>query len=288
MSNYIMLNYQDVMDIKKNKKVIGQGVDGIVYYMGNGILYKLYHNFGDSIVIENKGIYDEDGVNIRDFKTLRNCIGFRNDNRLIHYVDGDGVILAKENAILSAINKQKNIKNTSLPQSIIKVDKKLAGCVYKYYPYTLSIYAISFLPLKYRLIIIERLLAKVKELLDNNIYPVTLAQKNDIHPCSKKDSNVLINYKLEPLLIDLDGISALYSDTYSNIGYKKAMTSLSTLILELLIKTDIHYEDMDNYIDDFIIDMKCLGIDEKYIDSYLEDFSLDLFEMNSLIKELKK
>lgn len=288
MSNEILLNYKDVLNIKNNKKIVGQGVDGTVYNMGNNILYKLYHNFGDSIVIKGKGIYDAEGVNIRDFKSLRNIVGFREDNRLIHYVDSDGVILAREDAILSAIEKQKGVKKTSLPQSIIRVDGKLAGCVYKYYPHTLGIYAVSYLPLKGRLLVIERLLEKIKELVDNNIYPVTLAQKNELYSFLSKDSNVLINYKLEPILIDLDGISALYSDVYSKVGYQRTLSSLSKLVLEILIRNDIHCDDMDDYIDDFFKDMSNLKIDNKYIDSYLDDFSLSFDEMNTLVRKLKK
>lgn len=288
MSNYVMLNYQDVLDIKKNKKVIGQGVDGTAYYIRNNILYKFYHSFGDTIEIKNKGIFDSDGVNIRNFKELRNYVGFRNDNRLIHYVDENGVILAKEDAILSAIKKQCNVKLTSLPQGIIKVDNKLAGCVYKYYPYTFGIYACMYLPLKLRLNIIKKLLIRVKELTDNYIYPVTLAQKNEKYPFSSKDSNVLLSVKLNPILIDLDGISALYGDRYSKVGYDRTMMSLSTLVIELIAKCDVPFHDIENYNDDFIRYVKEAGISDKYIDSYLNSFSLNFDEMEDMIRELKK
>ena len=153
MNKIIELSQQEYDYIRNNKQLLGSGVDGSAYKINDNIVYKLYHNTCDNIVIKNKGVYDSSGVNIRDFKTLRNE-GERQNNRIINYIDHEGVNIAREQAILKAFEKQDNIKYSKLPQQVIKVDNKTVGCVYPYYPYKLGIYAVSYLPLKLKLTII--------------------------------------------------------------------------------------------------------------------------------------
>ena len=280
MGKDIYLTNDEKRRIINKNKCIGSGVDGSVYDMGHHILFKFYHNMGDYITIENEGVYDSEGVNITKPSYLRNK-GTRINHKPINYIDSDGVILSRETAIKKAMKKQKHVKYTTLPQNIIRVNDKVAGCVYKKYDSIMGIYAASFLPLNYKKRILKRLYFKLKELLNNNIYPVTLAQKNDTFPFSTKDSNVLICKNLDPVIIDIDGISALYSDIFSKAMYERAIGSFSKLILEILSGIDIREteEELDLLIDQYID----RGIDRYFIKKYIDYQRLDEKDIKSLL-----
>ena len=56
-------------------------------------------------------------------------------------------MLGREEAILRAIEKQKDVKLTYLPQRIIKKDNnRVIGCEYRRYQTPLSVYAVSYIP----------------------------------------------------------------------------------------------------------------------------------------------
>ena len=277
----INLTGEEAYYIKKNKRCVGSGVDGSVYDMGNHVLYKFYHKMGDYIVIDEKGIYDSEGVNITNIKELR-YKGIRENHKPINYIDDDGVILSREQAIRKAIEKQKYVKYTTLPQNIIKVNNKVAGCVYKKYDSILGIYAASFLPLELRKRVLRRLYFKLKELYENNIYPITLAQKNDLLPFSTKESNVLLCKHLNPIIIDVDGISAIYTDSFSKSKYEKSMGSFSKLVLEILSGVDIKEDDeeLENTIDQLIE----RNIDEHIIKKFINYNRLEEKEIIRMIK----
>ena len=136
----ILLSPVTKEDIKRNYKFVGSGVDGSVYRVNKDFVYKFYNENSDRITAFENGVYDEDGVNVADYKNLRDK-GKRVDNRALKYIDEDGVILAREEAIIKAMEKQKYVKNTQLPIDIIYVNYRVAGCVYKYYPNKLGIYS---------------------------------------------------------------------------------------------------------------------------------------------------
>ncbi len=261
----VLLSKQEANYIKKYKKCLGSGVDGSVYDMGNHILFKFYHQMGDFILIPEGKKYDSDGVNITNIKDLRH-IGIRENHKPINYIDEDGVILNRETAIKRAMQKQKYVRFTTLPQKIIKVDDKLAGCVYKKYDSIFGIYAASFLPLKTRKKILERLYFKLKELLNYNIYPVTLAQKNELFPFSTNNSNILLCKNMDPVIIDVDGISAFYTDTFSKAKYNQAMGSFSKLLLEVLSGIDIPEE--DELVEETINHLIDRKIDKDIVEKY--------------------
>ena len=282
----IRLSTNEAKKIKSINPCIGQGVDGEVYKVSNNEVYKFYKN--KEILIDNNALYDEDGVNINDFKNLRSRY-IKVNNAAIKYIDKEGVSLAREEAIKKAIIKQDRIQMTHLPQNIIYVNNKAAGCVYKYYPNKFGIYAAAYLPFKVRLTICERLLAKVKELVDNNIYPVTLAQKNELLPFSSDNANVLLGLKLDPIIIDLDGISAMYTEKFSQIFYNNCLSSLTALILEIITRVEINYDMLDEYeIDELINELVKTGLSREYIQKYIDSGHLDFDELNSSIKCLKK
>ena len=115
---------------------------------------------------------------------------------------------------------------------------------------------------------------KLKELHKNNIYPITLAQKNDIFPFSTKDSNILLCKHMNPVIIDIDGISAIYTDKFSKSKYELSMGSFSKLVLEILSGVDIKEDDeeLDYVIKQMIERNMDISLIKKYINySFLED-----------------
>ena len=208
--------------------------------------------------IIGKGIYDSDGVNIRDVKELLKYAK-RENFKPINFTDKEGVILGREDSIKKAIEKQKKVKHTNLPKRIIKVDSRVVGCVYKRYYSILGIYAASLLPLKTRKKVLNKLFIKLKELHDNYIYPLTLAQKDLIFPFSKKGANVLLGYNLEPYLVDLDGISTVYFDSPSPSEKARSLRSFSIMALEILSGIDLYANEEDEY-DTTIDEMIARGI----------------------------
>lgn len=267
--------------IKHKRKCLGSGVDGSVYDMGNHIVYKFYHKMGDFIVINKGKVYDSDGVNITDIKDLRNK-GIRENHEPINYLDEEGVILGREAAIRKAMEKQEHVKYTTLPQNIIKVNNKVAGCVYKKYDSVLGIYAASFLPLKTRKKILKRLYFKLKELINNNIYPITLAQKHDLLPFTTKNANVLLCKNLDPVIIDIDGISAFYTDSFSETKYNQVMSSFSKLVLEVLSGVDIKED--DDLIDETIELLINRNIDKSIVKKYFDYNRLDNEDIKKIIR----
>ncbi len=274
---------KEELNAVKRKKCLGSGVDGSVYDIGNGLVYKLYHNMSDYIFIESKGKYDSHGVNITDIKELRNK-GIRVNHKPINYVDSEGVTLSRETAIRKAIEKQKYVKYTTLPMNIIKVNGRLAGCVYRKYTSKFGIYASSYLPIKYKKMILRRLYIKLKELQDNYIYPVTLAQKNDLFPFSNKEANVLL-CGMDPMIIDVDGISAYYSDNYSEVKYNISMGSYSKLLLEVLSGIDINESDSLEDIDLIIEELIRNNIDKRIVDNYFSNNRLEEKEIKYLLRK---
>ena len=284
----IFLTTDEYENIKKNKKYIGSGVDGSIYRISKDSIYKFYHKENNYIDIPN-AIKDEDGVIINDFKSLR-PYNKKKVNENIQYLDTEGVILTREDAIYKAIEKQENVQMTDLPKNPIYVNNKIAGCEYKYYPHKLGIYACAYLPLKQRLLVCNRILSKVKELLDNNIYPVTLAQRDDFLPFKANGSNILIGKDLNPIIIDLDGISALYSDKFSKRYYNRVMVSLSSLLLELITRADLanSIEDDEYLINEYINQMIKAGIPPLLARKFFDYTSLNMDDLTHIVKSLEK
>ena len=297
----IRLTKQERVDIENNNKFVGSGIDGNLYKVGPNV-YKFYKNKKDIIDSDKEGIYDSDGVNVTNFKNLRNKSVIV-DNRILNYIDNEGVILAREEAILKAIELGDKVKQTYLPNNIIYENNKAIGCVYPYYRNTFGIYASSLLPLRLRLQICKEIISKVEELLDNNIYPLSLAQRSDEFPISKKESNILLGLDLKTHIVDLDGNSTLYSQDYSHKHTTLALASLSTLVLEILSKIKIYDENFSNmesiidyksndclkkYIDDMIEEFVKAGIPEHFAHKYYEYGKLEMSDIKRLVREVEK
>ena len=280
----IFLSKDEYEFIKNNKRFIGSGVDGSIYKINNNSIYKFYHKNQEYISLPNANI-DNEGVIVDDFKLLRPYSKVNNIES-INYTDSDGVILTREEAIYKAIEKQKNVKLTALPKNVIYVDNKIAGCEYNYYRFKLGIYSSVYLPLQKRLLICKKLLVKVKELLDNNIYPVTLAQRNEMFSIKSNGSNVLIGLNLDPVIIDLDGISTMYSDSFSRKYFNRTLATLSSLILELLSKVKVaDIKDDDIYvISEYYSLLEEAGISVSIAKKFFDNNYLDFEDIENIIK----
>lgn len=284
--NPIVLTKDEADDFKASMPCIGSGVDGVVYKANKNDVFKFYKN--NDLVRSRYVSYDDDGVNISDYKDLRH-LRKESDIKPIKYIDEDGVLLSRKDAIYNAIDKQKKVTMTQLPKNIIYVGNKVSGCVYTYYPHSFGIYSCAYLPLKMKLKICRDILEKIKELLDNNIYPVTLAQRDELFSFTKRNSNILIGLDLEPKIIDLDGISAIYTDKFSLKYYNKTLTSLSFLLLEILTKVALddkmlEKKEFKNYLEE----LTRKGIPELVAINFVENGYITVPQIEYTLKVLER
>ena len=287
MINLTRAQFNDL--IVKGKK-IGQGTDGVCYRQGKKV-YKIYHtshkvNLVAPIVLDSSGVRVP---NKEDFKTMKTSYG-----SIIQYVTEDETRLSTENGLLKAIELGNSIKGTNLPSDIIYINGVARGCVYPYYKHVSSIHKSYRRSLKTRLKICMSLYEKVKELVDNNIYPIDLAQKSRERLFDKRKCNVFLSFRNEPIIIDLDGKSALYTETHNKTFEEKTCHSLMTLMLEIITREDLQEDMNDEDFDTVRFYLKNNGLSlesiEKFFDCNMnmEDVSKSLDEItNKLVKKIK-
>lgn len=116
---------------------IAEGREGIIYRAKPGVLFKIYHNYTDHVYVYTPPVYDEEGVNIASYKTKGKIIYQPN---LLRYMNAEGMRLSREEALYKAIERQKFIHLTFLPQNIIYVDGRIKGCVLREYAHAVKIY----------------------------------------------------------------------------------------------------------------------------------------------------
>lgn len=222
----IFLSKNDVANLEKKR--IAAGTEGTIYRLGNGTLFKIYHQYSDESLFTINPVYDDEGVNIADYKNKKGTI---RKATTLRYLNEEGTRLTREEALYKAIERQKDIHETFLPQNIIYVDGRIKGCVLHEHKNTLNIYTIDKIPFKYRLKVLKKLLIKVQELVEHNIYHIDLAQRpNKTFP----NTNVLLQLPSNPEIIDLDGHSAIYTEFFSDKALKKTESSLAMLVMETL------------------------------------------------------
>ena len=265
-----------VIEISKDKlnefitthKVIGEGTEGTCYKVGNKV-YKIYHNLYGTVGRNEHIKVDKEGVRIykkRDYKDFHFKRG-----PVLSYQDSEGVSLTVRDGLNRAMDKGLKIIQTRLPEKIITVDGRVKGCVYPYYKFTRGIYKSFRKTFKTRLKICKDLLIKVQELLDNNIYPVDLCNKNKTKIFNKNDNNVLLDLKNKPIIIDLEGRSTLYTD-YNNPSLKsKSYYSLTLLILEILTKEILTIPLEEEAIDEVYSILYNFGLSDELIYNILND-----------------
>jgi hypothetical protein len=282
---------EQLQDFIANHKKIGEGTEGICFKNGNEI-YKVYKNTFEEPEVPKYVTpeYNSEGVRIYKKEDFRNVVNKKNPNKLIKYTSEDGTLLHTEQALEKVIDKGQRIVGTKIPQKIIYVNGVARGCVYPYHRFTSSIYKSFRRTFKTRLKICRLLLEKVQELIDNNIYPIDLCQKGPDSLFDKNYANVLLNIKNEPLIIDLDGKSALYTDVPNPSYEKMSCVTLSNLILEILTREDIQEDFNEEDFDGIYSYLSEAGLNDEMIHKFLDGSMTmkDIEESINLIEGKRK
>ena len=298
----IRLTSKEIEEIKRKCKVVGTGSEAELYKVGPNV-YKFYKN-NDSIIKIDDKVLDEDGVNILCYKKLRDNTKI-GDNRILNYKDNDGVILAREEAIIKAIEAGSKVKLSYLPNNIIYEDNKAIGCVYPYYKNTLGIYSAAYVSERLKVMACKDLVSKVEELLDNNIYPLNLDKRSVSNPIKRDECDVLLehgfNYGVH--IVDLDGSSTLYTESYSHNKTSLVLSSLTSMVLEILTKIKLYedklsdddfsldgsdYSYYQEYVNKHIEEMIKYGIPENLASKYYEYGKLEMNDIKRLIRSVEK
>lgn len=219
-------------ELEKLKK-IGEGNDAIVYDAGKGILYKVYkeETMYNNINLSTK-IYRKSDKNKKYIEKIL-------------YLDKDGVKIYYKDAFKRIIKRGQNIKLSKLPIGSLYIDGIFRGSVFKKINGFQLHKVFPMFSKKTKIRILREIIEEVKELTNNYIYPIDTNNS----PHVDRHSNILINYKLKPELIDLDGNSTLYRETFDIECYYNTLTSLNKLFIELLeeneVSEDMHYLDIE-------------------------------------------
>ncbi len=263
--NRLNISLKEYIKVLRHK--VGEGRDSMVFNAGKGVLYKIYKDESRLKDLDAPDtIYDKQKL-IKKSAPSRNC-----------YIDKDGTKIFYKDAIKRIVERQKQIKYSSLPKKALYVDGKFIGCVIdRKYAFQLH-YVFPFLPRKTKIKVLKLILLKIKELTDNYIYPCDVANS----PIVGNHSNILVDYKLEPQLIDLDGHSTLYRETYDEKAYNYVLFSTNLLLLELL-HGNVYCEDMlDEEVDMLERILKEDGINDDLAHK-LSRFNANFDELNELV-----
>lgn len=248
-NNAVYLKRSEVLKLKK--KLIGKGTDGCVYDMGNGYLFKIYHDvsFFSNIKVHSHLLdkFEDEDIKIAQ----RGMYSFLKENcPYFKYVDSEGVRIRGDHAIYLAMEKQKNIKRTSLPLAPIYVDSRFKGCVLKKHAFHLHLHSLMCLPKEYKSKILLSIIDNVDELLSSNIYHLDIANfPNDKSRISH--SNILVSLSGVPQLIDVDGKSAVYLENDNSYLYQICIRGLNFLILKFYYDIDIPDEVFEEDFNEF-------------------------------------
>lgn len=233
--------YLDKMDlVKLKKRLIGKGTDGSVYDVGNGYLYKIYHDgsFFSNINVEHPLLVGDEDVKIAQkgiYPSLKEYYPY------FRYFDSNGVRIIGETAIQLAIEKQKYVKRTQLPVAPIYVNSRFKGCVLKKHTLHCQLHSLIFLPKSVKKKILLSIVDNVEELLESNIYHLDIANYSDDRRLSTH-SNILVSVRGIPQLIDIDGKSAFYLENESPVLFSKCLRGLTVLILKYYYDIDVYDE----------------------------------------------
>lgn len=261
---------KDYFEKLKSKK-IGEGRDSIVYNAGKGYLFKVYK---DEAGLKNQ--YD-DTLKTKIYTKGQIINNFGNKNSYANYIDSDNVKIYYKEAIKKIVERQKEIKHSYLPQASLYIDRKFSGCVLKRVRGVQIHYIWPFLSKRNKIKILKEILEKVKELSDHYIYPMDTANS----PIAGKHSNILIDRKLKPQLIDLDGNSTVYRESFDKQVYDEMFFSLNMLFLELLYGFELN----DSLEEEDLFKIKSIleesNLRKELIDKLVE-FKANFNELNEL------
>lgn len=283
MANYIKNITSEEFD-KIKKREIGRGRDGVVYNLNNGYVIKVYHIQNNKFNLVKNDLNNDEDIKIY---SKDNKISFNNVQTPFEFYNEDTKLYTKD-AILSAVAKSENIKRSNLPSQAVYIDGKFAGCVYKKLT-GLGIHNLKDMPISYKKKIIKNVIADVAELIDNYVYPIDIDNSPQVG-----HSNIFVNpITKKTKIIDLDGISTIYSQN-RNLEYEyKAIQSLTNLILEFMIPTISITEIYDNgtintepsEILSYLL--KEAGVNDFYVEKFVsKDLTID--DLNDFIENYHK
>lgn len=286
--NPINLSLDDFEMLKKME--IGHGTDGTVYRYNKNYLIKIYHTCLEEI--KNSVPYnEEDEVKIYDSKTIvrRNMIMPHKTLNM-----NDDIIKSRtKGEIYTAMERQKNIKRTYLPQNAVYIDNHFAGCLIKVVN-GIQLHKLSGLPMNLKLRIVQEIIISVKELIDNYIYHIDLQNSPFSHTVYKKDDEVhrsyghshvkIVDFKLTPQIIDLEGKSTIYTYRENEYYKNKSLASLTQLICEYLLC--FVYDDFECE-EDLQHFLKANHIDKSFHQGII-DGQMSFEEIDDFLKTLKK
>ena len=295
----INLSYDELNSLLE--KEIGCGTDGKVIKYDKNRLIKLYHKYIQHYKKNNHALTNNDD---KDLKIYRKGDYKKNNDSFdmfrFYAKEENGEFIRIRNgeaAIKSAKERQLNVKNTHLPQGSVYVDGKFAGCTLMSIK-GVQIHKLTGLPFNLKKKIMKKVLLNVKELINNYIYHIDLdnspfAKDNYfINDQGKRElvghSHVIINpFTLNPQLIDLDGKSTIYTDSYSKKLEHKSLASFNRLMMEFMLGIDL-----DDYKDeeDLSLVLEQIGINNKYIDILINDLITydEIYEFIDSVDKIKK
>jgi hypothetical protein len=255
-------------DLKYMKK-IGSGTEGTVYLYKDDLLVKVYHKNNLFRATENnkdadiKIYHKENNQQSNYYKEHINYYSYNNED----------IKLLPKDAIIKAIDRQKNIELTTLPFGALYIDNKFAGCVLKRQR-GIQVHKLICLPLNMRKKIYLNILKENLELIKNNIYHRDLSNSPFIYKqvilnneiiSTTGHSHILVNpFTLSTSFIDLEGKSTAYTER-QNFHYEEDnIRELIILALEFLLKID--YEDYKEDTLEMYSELEKLNISSEYQD----------------------
>lgn len=262
----VHLSKGDVFNLQR--RLIGRGTDGNVYDVGNGILYKIYHDssfFSDIDVLHPllDGIEDD----IKIYQRGNSSLFRNNDCSYFKYIDSSGVRISGQESIMLAIQRQKNIRYTQLPLAPIYVNSRFKGCVLRKHKLHFQLHYFSFLSEARKRQILLLIMDRVEELVRLYIYPLDVCNR----PIGDKlsHSNILLSLFGIPQLIDVDGKSTIYMEQEDEFLLQQVLRGLNVLTLEFLYCLDIN----DEMLHDDILELEQFlygkGLPENCVDKLL-------------------
>ncbi len=223
---------------------IGFGTDGRVFNYKDGNVLKLYRENLLKIREVEKLMEREDK------KYNKSKIKFKVLNKFQYYMieDNDKIRIKASEAINRIIERQKVIKRTNLPKGSVYYNDNFAGCFYQKIV-GIPIHKLTGLSFKCKYKLIESLLLDVEELLNNHIYHIDLGNSHlhEIYYTDDNEKNIIINGHSHILInpfhkttniIDLDGKSTFYTESYDFKYEQMCLVSLCTLLIEFLFSID--------------------------------------------------
>lgn len=275
---------------------IGRGTDGAVYKYSNSELIKIYHANFIKILTCIKELSDED-IKIYKKGSIIKKTALPITAYFYNEEENEHLRLPIKEASRYAISRQKDVTMTRLPKNMVYIENIFAGYLLDKAP-GIQIHKLIGLPLLTKKKIILQLIKKIKELLDNNIYHIDLnnspfsGKSVFINPSGNLEtvghSHVLVDHKLEPHIIDLDGKSTVYTEKYNEKYERYCLKGLCELLIELFFDFDI--DDLENC--EFELDALCevferYQVKHEYIEKIFE-YKINIDEIEELVKGLNK